>query len=420
MPSKLPALLAVASLACLHHTAGAQSLVGAMVPDPGSSGTDLIVIDPSTGTHDFYMRVPHDTSGSRVLYHLTSLPGCKLAGSLIRDITSANVSSQLVTIDPLTSSVNVLSYGSPVGTSYSEGMEYSPRHGAILIGFAALGNFGTNRLALINPDTGAVISSTGAISGVTDIDYILSTDTDDVVIDFNASSASARVKHLTSLMPNPVLASFASPPSLINYWDGARHPTTGEIIFTDSGGKRLVRLVGNTYSNGATLADDVAIRGLAWANLPPKSIMPAYAGACPGSPATISAHAVGTPPFTYKWRRNGIEIDSSLNPSALTKDLSLGASGPALEADYDCIISNDCGSHTTASVPFILCRADFDCDGLVDDTDFIGFVVGYNILDCADPAMPAGCPADLNADGVVDDSDFTLFVQAYNRLLCGE
>jgi hypothetical protein len=54
----------------------------------------------------------------------------------------------------------------------------------------------------------------------------------------------------------------------------------------------------------------------------------------------------------------------------------------------------------------------------VDDLDFLIFVVAYDILDCADPSMPAGCPSDLNGDGVVDDLDFQVFVVAYNLLLC--
>jgi len=71
--------------------------------------------------------------------------------------------------------------------------------------------------------------------------------------------------------------------------------------------------------------------------------------------------------------------------------------------------------NNTFSLP---CPADFNHDGRVDDGDFSTFVVGYNILDCADPAMSVGCPADINGDDFVDDSDFTLFVVAYNELLC--
>jgi len=64
------------------------------------------------------------------------------------------------------------------------------------------------------------------------------------------------------------------------------------------------------------------------------------------------------------------------------------------------------------------CPGDINNDGQVDDTDFTFFVQAYNILDCADPAMPASCPADLNADGLVDDTDFPIFVVAYNALIC--
>ncbi len=64
------------------------------------------------------------------------------------------------------------------------------------------------------------------------------------------------------------------------------------------------------------------------------------------------------------------------------------------------------------------CAGDLDGDQFVDDSDFSIFVVAYDILDCAEPAMPAGCPADLNGDQVVDDADFSIFVVAYNALLC--
>jgi len=64
------------------------------------------------------------------------------------------------------------------------------------------------------------------------------------------------------------------------------------------------------------------------------------------------------------------------------------------------------------------CLADFNADAVVDDADFQTFVVAYNILDCADQAMPAMCPADLDRSAAVDDADFQLFVLAYNDVLC--
>ncbi|MGH7244874.1 MAG: hypothetical protein ACREJD_15785 [Phycisphaerales bacterium] len=64
------------------------------------------------------------------------------------------------------------------------------------------------------------------------------------------------------------------------------------------------------------------------------------------------------------------------------------------------------------------CDADLNFDKLVDDADFIIFVAAYNILDCADPTMPASCVSDVNNDQLVDDADFVLFLAAYNELVC--
>jgi hypothetical protein len=64
------------------------------------------------------------------------------------------------------------------------------------------------------------------------------------------------------------------------------------------------------------------------------------------------------------------------------------------------------------------CPGDFNNDNFVDDADFVIFANSYNLLDCADPAMPAGCPSDLNGDALVDDADFVIFANAYNELLC--
>ncbi|MGH7243810.1 MAG: hypothetical protein ACREJD_10370 [Phycisphaerales bacterium] len=75
-------------------------------------------------------------------------------------------------------------------------------------------------------------------------------------------------------------------------------------------------------------------------------------------------------------------------------------------------------SGTNWAAPATDCPSDLNGDNQVDDSDFVLFVVAYNILDCADPTMPAGCPADLNGDHLVDDSDFVAFVAAYNELVC--
>lgn len=96
---------------------------------------------------------------------------------------------------------------------------------------------------------------------------------------------------------------------------------------------------------------------------------------------------------------------------------AVGISGDTLLAGAcadDILTSADRGSGWT----FRLCPADLNSDTVVDDLDFQLFAAAYNILDCADPSMPAGCPADLNSDAFVDDADFSIFVVAYDVLLC--
>jgi hypothetical protein len=72
----------------------------------------------------------------------------------------------------------------------------------------------------------------------------------------------------------------------------------------------------------------------------------------------------------------------------------------------------------------LTCKADFNADGVVDDTDFQYFTVAYDELLCPSspnpnfPNQPDPCPADLNADDEVNDDDFVLFAAAYNQILC--
>ncbi len=60
------------------------------------------------------------------------------------------------------------------------------------------------------------------------------------------------------------------------------------------------------------------------------------------------------------------------------------------------------------------CSADFNCDGVVDDEDFVIFLPSYNAL----TIPPASPKCDLNYDGIVEDADFSLFVVQYDALLC--
>ena len=61
----------------------------------------------------------------------------------------------------------------------------------------------------------------------------------------------------------------------------------------------------------------------------------------------------------------------------------------------------------------IPCPADLNCDGFVDDSDFVIFADRYDAFTAAPDRR-----GDLNADGFVDDTDFVIFAAAYDLFTC--
>ncbi len=131
-------------------------------------------------------------------------------------------------------------------------------------------------------------------------------------------------------------------------------------------------------------------------------------------PAIPSLNPLGESITLVEWGYgqsvNDLEPANPLNEIALYANFTGQPQPPASEVAHHPII----GTYNIATV----CLGDLNSDGLVDDADFVIFNNAYNILDCADPSMPAGCPADLNSDGVVDDGDFIIFIQSYDLLVC--
>lgn len=62
-----------------------------------------------------------------------------------------------------------------------------------------------------------------------------------------------------------------------------------------------------------------------------------------GQSATFNVGASGTPPLTYKWQRNGVDIPGATATSYATPPASLADSGAA----FRCIVSNQSGSDTS-------------------------------------------------------------------------
>jgi len=129
--------------------------------------------------------------------------------------------------------------------------------------------------------------------------------------------------------------------------------------------------------------------------------------------AVNSAISANVPHYAV-FEKAGIRTYVAWNPGAVTIAAKF-SDGFVL-----CVPAGTTAVGKTGDAPGLCgCPADFNADGLVDDSDFVIFASAYNVLDCSDPAMPAGCPADLNADAFVDDTDFVAFAAAYNELVCG-
>lgn len=109
-------------------------------------------------------------------------------------------------------------------------------------------------------------------------------------------------------------------------------------------------------------------------------------------------------PFTYQWRHNGQPILLSDNEFAHDPVLYVFGSTSDAQGPYDCVISNGCGS-TTSLVAYVhLCRADFNCDAVVDFFDYLDFVSEF---------VNSTVQGDFNNDGVVDFFDYLDFLQVF-------
>lgn len=109
------------------------------------------------------------------------------------------------------------------------------------------------------------------------------------------------------------------------------------------------------------------------------------------------------------YRRSSSQLSWDPNSAGLP-DVALGALGLA-ELVQPGIVQNVLAGPL---LNLASCAADFNNDGLVDDSDFVEFVIRYNAL-----LTPGEFrPGDFNGDSLCDDSDFVLFVAAYDNLVC--
>jgi hypothetical protein len=90
--------------------------------------------------------------------------------------------------------------------------------------------------------------------------------------------------------------------------------------------------------------------GVLLVNDPPSiTTSPVGASRCPGESVELSVAATGLEPRTYQWRRNSENIEGATSPTLSLNNLTLGQAG-----DYDCVVSNACGSVTSTAATLVI------------------------------------------------------------------
>lgn len=341
------------------------------------------------------------------VYAITVLPnGDAIIGG---SFTGAGgvIAKRIVRYNPITG------VWSPLGTGvddYVYALASLP-DGSVIAGgwFSEAGGVPASRIARYDPNTGVWSALGAGISGgVLPAVYALKVLPDGDVLVGGEFTAAGGVPANRIARCNPTTGVWSALGSGLNGAVGAL-----EVLF----GSDIVAGGGFT-SAGGSISAYFARYSAVDSPAPTIAADPQPVAACSGGSASFTVAASGTAPFNYQWRKNSAAIRTADNPSAATPTLMLANIASGDIAHYDCVVTTPCGSATSSAAALSVCTADFNCDLHVGDADFDIFVVSYNILDCADPAMASGCPADLNNDGVVDDADFVIFAAGYNESLC--
>lgn len=104
--------------------------------------------------------------------------------------------------------------------------------------------------------------------------------------------------------------------------------------------------------------------------------------------------------YTYQWRFNGDPITHDADMHRLR----VVNVGPKDVGNYDCVITNHCGSMVSDAAMLTICDADFDCDGVIDSQDFFYFLESF---------FTEAPRSDFNQDGAINSQDFFDFMTMF-------
>ena len=192
-------------------------------------------------------------------------------------------------------------------------------------------------------------------------------------------------------------------------------PNSSPIQFYATSADTLTKIVtvsdagaSSAFSTVLTAATNTALRGIR--RVPTASCtgagiasQPSAATACLGGSASFSVTATGTAPITYQWRRNGTNLSNGGNLSGADSTvLSIAGVLAGDYGNYDCVVTNACGTATSIAATLSTNPTDTDNDGTADCFDACPL----------DPLKTApgvcGCgvaDTDTDADGTADCND---------------
>ncbi len=138
--------------------------------------------------------------------------------------------------------------------------------------------------------------------------------------------------------------------------------------------------------------------------VPVVTVQPDAATAC-RTGALFSVVAEGSGPLTYQWRKNGAPLANGTHIiGATTPSLAIVGLTGADNGDYDCVVTNPCGSAQSDAAPLVVCISDQDCSSFVNGIDFDLYAGAFEAGDRA---------ADVNGDGSVSGPDFDAYTEAF-------
>jgi hypothetical protein len=170
----------------------------------------------------------------------------------------------------------------------------------------------------------------------------------------------------------------------------------------------------NACSPPSGLTSDPATLSLSQS--PPQiTFQPVSQRPCPGGVTTLTIAASGSPPLSYRWRKEQIPlIDGGPFSGTGTPTLAIIANTPLVNGCYDCVVTNGCGSDTSGVATVVTCYANCDCSQATTPQDPI---LTVNDFICFQARFAAGDPR-ANCDGsttppVLNVNDFTCFTNMF-------